>query len=56
MYLHEDVVYGLSVDPWNSNLVGTAGDDGRILIIDIRLPQNESKLQIDLLIHINSSL
>lgn len=38
VFLHEDAVYGLSVDPNNNNVFASACDDGRILIIDIREP------------------
>ncbi|KAJ8309567.1 hypothetical protein KUTeg_014441 [Tegillarca granosa] len=38
VFLHEDAVYGLSVDPNNSNAFASACDDGRILIYDIREP------------------
>ncbi|KAK4884518.1 hypothetical protein RN001_000789 [Aquatica leii] len=34
--LHKKPVYGLSVNPQNDYIVATAGDDGRILVFDIR--------------------
>ncbi|XP_070578975.1 DDB1- and CUL4-associated factor 5-like [Ptychodera flava] len=36
VFLHEDTVYGLSVDPTNDNVYASACDDGRVLIWDIR--------------------
>lgn len=33
---HEKPVYGISVQPQNDNIVATAGDDGRVLVFDIR--------------------
>lgn len=33
---HKKPVYGLSINPKNNCVVSTAGDDGRILIYDIR--------------------
>ncbi|XP_067119886.1 DDB1- and CUL4-associated factor 5-like [Centruroides vittatus] len=36
VFLHEEAVYGLSVDPMNDNVFASACDDGRILICDIR--------------------
>ncbi|KAK3093824.1 hypothetical protein FSP39_020659 [Pinctada imbricata] len=38
VFMHDDAVYGLSVDPSNDNVFASACDDGRILIYDIRLP------------------
>ncbi|KAK5648903.1 hypothetical protein RI129_003795 [Pyrocoelia pectoralis] len=34
--LHKKPVYGLSINPQNDYIIATAGDDGRILIFDIR--------------------
>ncbi|XP_006814220.1 DDB1- and CUL4-associated factor 5-like [Saccoglossus kowalevskii] len=36
VFLHEDTVYGLSVQPDNDNIYASACDDGRVLIWDIR--------------------
>ncbi|XP_077996129.1 uncharacterized protein LOC144449464 [Glandiceps talaboti] len=36
VFLHEDTVYGLAVDPFNDNVFASACDDGRVLIWDIR--------------------
>lgn len=33
---HKNPVYGLSINPQNDHVLATAGDDGRILIFDIR--------------------
>ncbi|GIX69582.1 DDB1- and CUL4-associated factor 5 [Caerostris extrusa] len=41
VFLHDEAVYGLSVDPINENIFASACDDGRILIWDIRLSCNE---------------
>lgn len=35
-FLHQKAVYGLSVHPHNDNVFASAGDDGRVLIYDIR--------------------
>ncbi|XP_071453921.1 DDB1- and CUL4-associated factor 5 [Hetaerina americana] len=37
-FLHEQPVYGLSIDPLNDNVFASACDDGRVLIFDIREP------------------
>ncbi|ESN91551.1 hypothetical protein HELRODRAFT_131009, partial [Helobdella robusta] len=41
VFFHEDAVYCLAVDPNNSMVFGSACDDGRILIYDIRQPASE---------------
>lgn len=33
---HRKPVYGLSVNPQNDCILATAGDDGRVLIFDLR--------------------
>uniref|UniRef100_T1JJB3 Uncharacterized protein n=1 Tax=Strigamia maritima TaxID=126957 RepID=T1JJB3_STRMM len=40
VFLHEEAVYGLSVDPLNDNVFASACEDGRILIWDIREPSS----------------
>ena len=45
IFMHEDAVYGLSVDPFNENVFATACDDGRILIFDMRAPATEGRLE-----------
>ncbi|GLH03745.1 Retinoblastoma-binding protein 5 homolog [Gryllus bimaculatus] len=35
-FLHEQPVYGLSIDPLNDNVFASACDDGRVLLYDIR--------------------
>ncbi|GAB6024876.1 hypothetical protein CHUAL_009989 [Chamberlinius hualienensis] len=40
VFLHEEAVYGLSIDPLNSNIFASACDDGRVLIWDIREPSS----------------
>lgn len=39
-FIHEQPVYGLSIDPLNDNVFASACDDGRVLIYDIREPTN----------------
>ncbi|XP_055599396.1 DDB1- and CUL4-associated factor 5 [Uranotaenia lowii] len=36
VFLHSKPVYGLSIDPSNDNIFATAGEDGKILIFDLR--------------------
>ena len=43
VFLHEEAVYGLSVDPVNPNVFASACDDGRVLIYDLRAPSNDGK-------------
>lgn len=38
VFMHEEAVYGLSVDPLNDSVFASACDDGRILVWDIREP------------------
>ncbi|CAH1117192.1 unnamed protein product [Phaedon cochleariae] len=33
---HEKPVYGISIHPQNNNIIATAGEDGRILLFDVR--------------------
>lgn len=40
VFLHEEAVYGLTVDPLNDNVFASACEDGRILIWDIREPSS----------------
>ncbi|KAL5009193.1 hypothetical protein ScPMuIL_014774 [Solemya velum] len=40
VFMHDDVVYGLSADPVNEHVFASACDDGRILVYDIREPPN----------------
>lgn len=35
-FIHRKSVYGLNVNPENDEIVATAGEDGRILIYDLR--------------------
>lgn len=41
VFLHQDALYGLSVDPLNDNVFASACDDGRVLIFDIRQPATD---------------
>lgn len=36
-YLHEQPVYGLTIDPTNDHMFASACDDGRILLFDTRV-------------------
>lgn len=36
VFLHSKPVYGLSIDPSNDDMFATAGEDGKILIFDLR--------------------
>lgn len=40
VFLHEDAVYGLAVDPRNDSIYASACADGRILLWDIRAPSH----------------
>lgn len=36
VFLNEEAVYGLSVDPINDNVFASACDDGKVVLYDIR--------------------
>ena len=36
VFLHEEAVYGISVDPINDNVFASACDDGKVVLYDIR--------------------
>lgn len=36
VFRHEKPVYGISLDPLNSSIFATAGEDGRCLLYDMR--------------------
>lgn len=40
VFLHPKPVYGLSVNPNNDNIFSTAGEDGRVLMFDLRTSQD----------------
>lgn len=42
VFLHDEAVYGLSVDPTNENIFASACDDGRVLIWDVRQATNDA--------------
>lgn len=42
-FQHEKPVYGLSVSPQNDYVFASAGEDGRVLIYDIREPSTTGK-------------
>ncbi|RWS03316.1 DDB1- and CUL4-associated factor 5-like protein [Dinothrombium tinctorium] len=44
--LHDEAIYGLSVDPINDNIFATACDDGRIFIWDLREPNLRDPLTL----------
>ncbi|XP_077494172.1 DDB1- and CUL4-associated factor 5 [Amblyomma americanum] len=44
VFLHEEAVYGLSVQPGNDNVFASACDDGCILVYDIREPRASDPL------------
>lgn len=37
MFLHSKPVYGLSIDRTNDQIFATAGEDGHILVFDLRI-------------------
>ena len=43
MFLHEDAVYGLAVDPRDSHIFTSACADGRILQWDTRVPSHQGE-------------
>lgn len=36
MFLHSKPVYGLSIDRTNNQIFASAGEDGRVLVFDMR--------------------
>ncbi|KAJ8977822.1 hypothetical protein NQ317_008064, partial [Molorchus minor] len=43
---HRKPVYGLSVNRENDNILATAGDDGRILLFDLRESSNQEHIKL----------
>lgn len=43
VFYHTKPIYGLGVDPFNDNIFATAGEDGRILLFDLRASNAEPK-------------
>jgi len=41
LYMHEDAVYGLAVDPVNDDVFASACDDGNVHIYDLRARPTE---------------
>lgn len=41
LFMHEDAVYGLAVDPINEDVFASACDDGKVHIYDLRAPASE---------------
>jgi len=41
LFMHEDAVYGLAVDPVNDDIFASACDDGKVHIYDLRAPPSE---------------
>lgn len=46
VFYHTKPVYGLSVDPNNDNIFTTAGDDGRVLLFDLRASNDEPSVVV----------
>lgn len=44
VFFHTKPVYGLSVDPINDQIFATAGEDGRILLFDLRASNDDPKV------------
>lgn len=38
MFLHREAVYGVSVSPTSDSVFASAGEDGRVLLYDMREP------------------
>ncbi|CAO1443202.1 unnamed protein product [Diamesa serratosioi] len=43
IFYHSKPVYGISVDPSNESIFSTAGEDGRVLLFDMRVSNSEMK-------------
>jgi len=43
VFYHTKPVYGLGVDPSNDNCFATAGEDGRVLLFDLRASNSEAR-------------
>lgn len=43
IFYHSKPVYGISVDPSNESIFSTAGEDGRVLLFDMRVSNTEMK-------------
>ena len=41
VFLHDEAVYGISVDPINDNVFASACDDGKVVLYDIRSAPSE---------------
>lgn len=46
LFMHDEPVYGVDVNPQNENLFVTACSDGRVQLFDLRQPASEDPLQI----------
>ena len=44
VFLHEDAVYGLAVDPRDDNIYASACADGRVLLWDTRVSSHQGML------------
>lgn len=44
VFYHTKPVYGLSVDPSNDNIFATSGEDGRVLLFDLRASNDDPKV------------
>lgn len=43
VFYHTKPIYGLDVDPINENLFATAGEDGRVLLFDLRASNSDAR-------------
>lgn len=43
-FMHKQPVYGLSLSPQTNDIIATAGEDGRILLVDIRESTNAGNI------------
>jgi DDB1- and CUL4-associated factor 5 len=46
VFYHTKPVYGLGVDPSNDNIFATAGEDGRVLLFDMRASNDEPSVVV----------
>jgi DDB1- and CUL4-associated factor 5 len=46
VFYHQKPVYGLAVDSCNDNIFATAGEDGRILLFDLRASSAEARVVV----------
>ena len=56
VFLHDEAVYGLSINPANDDVFASACDDGQILIHDMRLSSSEGLCQFSKDIYVTVNL